>query len=81
MVERVVEVFRLTLCHRIVELVCLLAAAMLKAALLAVVEAFSALRTWTAFSAFRAWTAFSAFRAWTALALYVSFRFRYEYAV
>ena len=81
MVERVVEVFWLTLCHRVVEFVCLLVAAVLKAALLAVVEAFSALRTWTTFSAFWTLAAFTALRAWTALALYVSFRFRNEHAV
>ena len=75
-VERVVEVFRLTVSHWVVEVV-LLFVAMLKATWLTTV----ALWALTALSALRTLATLSALWAWTALTLYVSLWFRDEHAV
>ena len=75
MIQRIIEILRLTLSHRIMEIVVLLASAMLETTLLAT------LRTWTAFTALRTRTTLATLRARTALTLYVALRFRDKHTV
>ena len=76
-VERIIEVFWLTLRHWIVEVVRLVAL-VLETAWLAIVEAVA---TWTTLAALLTRTTLTTLRTWTALTLYVSLWFRNEYTV
>ena len=76
-IERVVEVFWLTLRHWIVEVVRLVAL-VLETTWLAIVEAVA---TWTTLTALLTRTTLTTLRTWTTLTLYVSLWFRNEYTV
>ena len=76
-IERVIEVFWLTLRHWIVEVVRLVAL-VLETTWLAIVEAVA---TWTTLTALLTRTTLTTLRTWTALTLYVSLWFRNEYTV
>ena len=76
-IERVIEVFWLTLRHWIMEVVRLVAL-VLETTWLAIVEAVA---TWTTLAALRTRTTLTTLWTWTALTLYVSLRLLKKHAV